>query len=411
MRWTTVLRRIAGLERTCLEGGEFEGDDLVLRVRPEKRFRWRCPQCRRRRPGYDFGHGKRRWRSLDLGTIRTYLEAAVPRVECPVHGVLVAEVPWARPSSRFTRAFEDTVAWLAARTDKTAVTQLLRIAWRTVGSIIQRVTEEGASAGDRLANLYRIGIDEISYRRHHKYVVVVVDHDTGRLVWARPGRKADTVREFFEELGIERCEQLELVSADGADWIHRPVHEYCPQATLCLDPFHIVQWATEALDEVRRAIWSELRRSGAKAEALSLQRSRYALWKNPEKLTDRQRAKLSDIQKTNRPLYRAYLLKEQLREAVRTKGDAGRELLARWCKWAQRCRLPSFVKLGRRIRKHLPAIHALFEHGLSNARVEGLNTRLRLISRMAYGFHSAVAFIGLGLLKLGGLCPELPGRA
>lgn len=413
MRWKGVLRRLLGLESTIVESGRLENDgqSLVVRVRPEARHASRCSVCDVRCAGYDNGSGTRRWRTLDLGLTEAYLEAAAPRVECPTHGVVVASVPWARPGSRFTRVFEETVAWLAARTDKTTITTLMRVAWRTVGSLIDRVTTDRGAKWDRLSGLRRIGIDEISYRKGHKYIVVVVDHDTGRLVWAHPGRKAETVGAFFDELGKERSAALELVSADGADWIHEPVGKYCPNATLCLDPFHIVQWATDALDDVRRGLWSELRRKGAKSEALTLQRGRFALWKNPENLTDRQRAKLSSIQATNKPLYRAYLLKEQLREAVRMKGEEGRTLLGKWCAWAARCRLPAFTKLAKRIRAHRAAIEATFKHGLSNARVEGLNTRLRLISRMAYGFHSAAAFISLGMLKLGGLCPDLPGRA
>ena len=157
------------------------------------------------------------------------------------------------------------MAWLAARTDRTTVTQLLRVAWRTVGQIIERVTASVAIGKDQFAGLRRIGIDEISYRKGHKYIVVVVDHGTGRLVWAAPGRKKDTVRSFFAALGEERCAELELVSADGAEWIHGPVRELCPNATLCLDPFHVVQWATDALDKVRRPLSGAPRPSVARA--------------------------------------------------------------------------------------------------------------------------------------------------
>ncbi len=412
MRWTTIVPRLLGLEKTCIEGCDFDESSgvLVIGVRPHRSECGRCSVCLKRCPGYDAGSGKRRWRALDVGLTETYLEAAAPRVQCPTDGVVVAAVPWARPGSRFTRAFEDTVAWLSAHTDKTTVTTLLRIAWRTVGAIIERVTDEGARKRDRLAGLRRIGIDEISYRKGHKYIVVVVDHDSGRLIWAKPGRKAETVKAFFGELGEERCRAIELVSADGAEWIHEPVRTHCPKATLCLDPFHIVQWATKALDEVRRGVWSELRRDGKKAAALTLQRGRFALWKNPENLTSKQRDKLSAIQRLNKPLYRGYLLKEQIREAVHQKGEAGRALLSKWCAWAARCRLPAFVTLAKRIRNYRAAIDATFEHGLSNARVEGLNTRLRLVSRLAFGFHNPLAFISLGMLKLGGLCPDLPGR-
>ncbi|GAA3905340.1 hypothetical protein GCM10022382_10370 [Microbacterium invictum] len=161
-----------------------------------------CGICRRRSPGYDTGPGRRRWRSLDLGTIQAFVEADAPRVQCRVHGVVVGAVPWARHDAGLTHVFDDQVAWLATRASKSTVVDLMRIAWRTVGSIISRVW---ADADDRFDGLRRIGIDEISYKKGHKYLMVVVDHDTRRLVWAAPGRDRATVAEFFDLLGEDRC--------------------------------------------------------------------------------------------------------------------------------------------------------------------------------------------------------------
>ena len=125
--------------------------------------------------------------------------------------------------SRFTRSFEDTAAWLTARTDKTTVKTLMRIDWCTVGRIVERVVDEVCGRTDWLSGLRRIGIDEIAYRKRHKYLVVVLDHDTGRLVWAAEGRKSATVEAFFDELGTKRAAKLELVTADAANWIGNPV--------------------------------------------------------------------------------------------------------------------------------------------------------------------------------------------
>lgn len=411
MRWKPLLGRMLQLGSAVVEASGFDAelDELVVRVRPDRRYRPRCSRCGKYCPGYDTV-GERSWRGLDLGVVRTRVVAVTKRVQCPEHGVVVSAVPWARGTSRFTRAFEDVVAWTVARVDKTTVKTMFRIAWRSVGRIVERVTSDGLRGRDQLAGLRRIGIDEISYKKRHKYIIVVVDHDTGRLVWAREGRTRATMDAFFEELGPERCAAIELVSADGAGWIEGAVSAACPGAVQCLDPFHAVQWVSGALDRVRRELWSSLRRSGDTQQAKTLQRSRFALWKNPEDLTPRQQSKLSDIQSTNKGLYRAYLLKEQFREVIRLKGEAGKAMLDAWCSWAQRCRLTAFVEVQRKIRKHRTALDAALDHGLSNARIEGLNTRLRLLSRLAFGFHSATAFIALGMLKLGGLCPELPGR-
>ncbi len=411
MRKRRVWAGLLGLGAAVVED-VYCGDqgEVVVVARPRSRERDLCGVCRRRCPGFDLGEGRRRWRALDLGSRLAYVEGEAPRVRGPEHGVVVCAVPWARHPSRFTRAFEDQVAWLAVHCSKTATAELMRIAWRTVGSIIERVVADTGREIDLLAGLQRIGIDEISHRRGQRYITVVIDHDTGRLVWAARGRDKATVRSFFDALGPERCEQVRLVSADMAPWIAGPVSERCPNAVLCIDAFHVVKAATDALDEVRRDVWNQARRQGQDQLARRLKGARYALWKNPENLTGRQTVKLAEIQATNKRLFRAYLLKEQLRQIYRLDPEPALALLDRWIAWARRCRLPSFVKLAKTITAQRSGITAAIENNLSNARVEKANTQIRLIARRGFGFHSAEALIALAKLTLSGLCPPLPGR-
>jgi transposase len=383
---------------------------LVVSVRPAARERDRCPHCRRRCPGYDWGEGRRRWRALDVGTTVAYLEAEAPRVTCQRHGVVVAAVPWARHDSGFTRGFEDQAAWLTVQTSKTAVSQLMRIAWRTVGWICERVSDEQAATRDLFAGLQRIGVDEISIRKGQRYLTVVVDHDTGRLVWAGAGRDRKTVEKFLDLLGIDRCHQIKLVSCDMASWITGPVGERCPNANVCYDPFHLIKLSTDALDEIRREVWNDARRQGQTQLARELKGARFALWKNPQNLTERQQLKLARVQALNQRLYRGYLLSQQLREIYRVGLADAIALLDAWLAWARRCRLTPFVKLARTITEQRPGIEAAIRHGLSNARVEQVNTQIRLITRRAFGFHSPHTAIALAMLALGGLCPPLPGR-
>jgi transposase len=409
VRGIRVWARLFGLRRAVIEDvwiGE-EGE-VVVSARPGWRECDRCGVCGRRCPGFDLGAGRRRWRALDLGTTMAFVEAEAPRVTCRRHGVVVCAVPWARHDARFTRSFEDQVAWLAVNTSKSAVAELMRVAWRTVGGICERVCAEARREVDLLSGLRRIGIDEISHRKGQRYLTVVVDHDTGRLVWAAAGRDRKTVEEFLDALGEERCKQIELVSCDMASWIAGPVAERLPDAVRCVDPFHVVMLATDALDEIRREVWNEARRSGEITAAKDLKGARYALWKNPENLTDLQAAKLSSIQKTNAKLYRAYLLKEQLRQIYRLPAKQAIDMLDQWIAWARRCRLRPFVKLARTITNQRAGIAAAIKNGLSNARVEAINTQIRMITRRAFGFHTPDALIALAMLSLAGLCPPLP---
>jgi len=340
--------------------------------------------------------------------MRAEVEATTPRVYCPEHGVRMAYVPWARVRSRFTRAFEDMVAWLVVRTDKTTVSTLVRIAWRTVGSILKRVSDDARAARPPLKGLRRIGIDEVSYRKGHRYLTIVVDHDTGNLVWAQPGKDAKTLRRFFRSLRKKGRETIELVSADAATWIGSVVREMCPNARLCIDPFHVVSWATKALDQVRRDMWNKLRKRGEGARAKALKGSRWALMKNPEDLNRKQRSKLRSIEHDNRPLFIAYLMKEQLREVFRQRDWQAPFMVRSWIDWVMKSRCKPMKNVARAIRANLAGIDSALIHQLSNGRLEGTNTKLKLLTRLAYGFHSHVPLIALAMLKLGGLCPALP---
>ncbi len=282
----------------------------------------------------------------------------------------------------------------------------MRIAWRTVGSVVARVWADTDALHDRFADLRRLGIDEISDQRGHRYLTVVIDHDSGRLVWAAPGHDKATLQSFLDLLGPQRCTEITHVSADGADFISTVVAKNCPHAVRCADRFHVVRWATEALDLVRRQAWNEARKLAKATEKRGLgrppadapprpateraeefTRARYTLWKNPENLTEKQR-ELEWIAVTDPRLYRAYQLKEGLRLIFQMPLDQAREALDRWISCARRCRIPAFVNLQKSIVAHTQSILAAIEHGLSNGRTESVNTKIRLITRIAFGFKS-----------------------
>jgi transposase len=330
-------------------------------------------------------------------------------VRCSEHGVVVAQVPWAEHGARSTRSFDEQVAWLAIRCDRTAVSELMRISWRTVGWILARVSRRLRAGVDQLHGLRRIGIDEIAFRRGHRYLIVVVDHDSGRLVWAAEGRDDRTLWRFFDELGPERCQQLTHISADAALWISRVVAFRCPHVIRCMDPFHVVKWATDALDQVRRQVWNATHRTDKEA-ATYLKGARWTLWMGAEHISDQQRKRLQWIEETNQPLYRGYLLKEHLRLVFQLPFADARDLLRQWLEWAANSGLEAFVKVARLVDENLDPILNTLTHRLTNALVEALNTRIRLLTRRAFGFHSAQPLIGLAMLSFGGLQLPLPGR-
>jgi len=340
--------------------------------------------------------------------MRIWLEYAPRRLDCPTCGVRAEAVPWAAPGSRFTKEFEEMTAYLAQSTDKTSVQRLMGVAWKTVGRIIERIVSERLDRG-RLVGLKRIGVDEFSYRRRHRYLTVVVDHDRRRVVWAAPGSQYESLTKFFEELGEERCAAIECVTIDMNAGFKKAIREKLPNAQIVYDRFHVQRLASDALDEVRREQLRDLRGT---AEGRELFRSRFALLKNPWKLNENERKKLSAIEKSNAPLYRAYLLKETLSRALEYKQPwRAVRSLNDWLGWASRSRLKPFVRVARTIRKHFDGIVAYIEERITNGIVEGMNTRLRMIARRAFGFHGPGPLISLLYLCCGGirLEPPLPG--
>jgi transposase len=388
------------------------GLNVVVVTVALKRRRLVCPHCgHTTRWRYDTRERPSRWRHLDLGVWRVEIRCTLRRLCCPEHGVVTEGVGFARPGAHLTRDFDDLLAWLATRMDKTAIARLCRVSWRTVGRACARVVAAELDPA-RLEGLFRIGVDEISWRKHHKYLTLVVDHDRAKVVWGGSGRDAATLDGFFDELGPERAALIEAVSLDLGPAYLKSVTApgHAPQAIICADPFHLVKLVGDALDEVRRDLWQQLRGLPDPKWARNFKGARWALLKNPEDLTDRQAQQLATIRRRRGAIWRAYEMKEQFRAIFDGDLEAADAivLLDRWCARAQHSRLAPFVKVARTMRERRPLIVNALEHDISNGRVEGLNTKVRLIVRRAYGFHSADAALALVMLACGPINLQLP---
>ena len=267
MHTNSIIKRLLKIENIVIENMYFEDEveeNFIIKVRPIKRELNRCPICGKRSSGYDNSNKIRRWRTLDFGSQKVYIEAAAPRIKCSQHGITVARVPWAKHNSDYTNDFETAVAWFALHATATDVSEYFRIDWHTVGSIAKRVQlslEE--LQPNRFGNMEEIGIDEASYKKGHKYMTVVVNHKTGSLIWAKKGHGKEVLTSFFTELSPEQRGKIKLVTADGARWITDCIEEFCPNAERCIDPFHVVMWANDCLDEVRKSVVREAKKDAA----------------------------------------------------------------------------------------------------------------------------------------------------
>ena len=268
--------------------------------------------------------------------------------------------------------------------------------------VIRRVVERDLEErGDRLEGLRHIGVDELSYRRHHEYVTVVVDHERGTVVWSRKGKSAETLRAFFEELGPERCALLESATIDMSAAYISAVTQMAPNARLVYDRFHVQRLVQDALDETRR---DEVRAAGSPEERRALKGTRWALQKSEWNLTDAEQKTLDELETSNRPLYRGHLLKELFAQILAGKqvNVAQRRIVA-WIAEARASGLPRFARAANTIEKHLDGILEYIRTRSSNGRVEGLNGKIRTITRRAFGFHSARSLIAMIFLCCGGV--------
>ena len=405
MRVTTAFKRLLRLPGASVRDVSFSGEGVVVTVALTRRRRV-CGGCGQ--TGRLEMHDRRvkRWRHLDLGASRCIVEAELRRLRCRDCGVRLEAVPWARPGASHTRDLEDVVAWLAQQMAFAPIARLLRIGWHSIGPIVARVVADHLDE-TRLEGLVAIGVDEISYRRHHRYLTSVADHASGAIVWCHPGRNSATLQRFFDLLG-DRKQSIRAVSIDMSGEYQRAIRAAVPDAEICFDPFHVVRLAARATDQVRRDEWNRHDRSHT-PQGRWVKGTRWSLLKAPENQSIYQLATLTEVQRENQRLYRAYLLREELRLLYHLDDSADAPVhLDAWLAWASRSKLKPFVRLARTLREHRDGILAAIALGLSNGRLEGLNSKIRLISHRAFGFHSADPLIALVYLCCAGVVIELP---
>jgi len=421
VRATTAFNKMLAVPGAHVVGVTFTPSGIVVDLRRRAR-RLSCPCGWSTRAVYD--RSVRCWRGLDLGATRVFLRAEIRRLHCRDCGRVRTEtVPWARPGARFTRDFEDVLAWLAQRMDKTAITRLLRCSWEAVAQIVSRVVADHIE-DSRLDQVYRIGVDEVSYRKGHRYLTVVADHDRdGAVIWAGDGRDHTVLEQFYDQLGEDGCAQLQAVSLDMGPAYKLATDNRAGHAQQCVDPFHVVKLANEAIDKARRWAWNAERAANPTAKRPPgrppagspptptkprwVKHTRWALLKDPDHLTDNQLAVLDALRRERSVLYRCWQLKEGLRDLYRLRDpDQAPVHLDWWLAWA--CRIPSFITLSKTIRANRERILAAIELGLSNSKLEGLNSKIRLINHRGYGHHSAAAVIAMIYLCCGGITVQLP---
>ena len=343
-----------------------------------------CPDC-----GADCAiadHApERSWRHLDTMRFETVLTCRVPRVRCGNCGVRTAAVSWAGKHSRFTLMFEAfAIRVLRAAGNVESASKLLGISWKSAHRIMERGVERGLVKRD-LGETTRVGLDEKNYLRGQSYLTALNDLDGGRVIEVVEGRTTENARELLDTLPDETAENIEAVALDMWPAFINAAVEKFPEADIVFDRFHVSQHLNEAVDKVRRAEHKQLRSEGSDM----LAGSRYSWLKSPENLGEDQRRILDDLCGRNLKTSRAWAIKETFNEFWASRNEAFAEgVFRRWYSWAIRSRLEPVKRVARMLKKHYYGLETWFEHRISNAVSEGLNSRIQTLKSAARGFRN-----------------------
>lgn len=358
----------------------------------EKDARFDCSECHQENCSTS-GSIDRTWRCMDFFGHKAFIHLKTPRINCPKCGVHVFVPPWTRKNSSFTLLFDAFVIEMARNMPVTAIAKLVREhdtrIWRIIGAHVGKAYKE-----KDMSEVSKIGFDETSSKRGHNYITCAYDLCKSEVLYATPGKTADTIEKFTQELQKHNgnTENISHVSIDMAKAFIKGVHDFLPKAEVTFDKFHVIQHAGNAVDQVRR---SETKKNPA------LKGSRYIWLKNPENLTEEQKKNLNTLSKENKDLARAYQEKQTLQDIYRNIRDpeTARFAFTKFCDWAQRSRLGPMVRLGKLIKGHLTGILNYFKTGMHSGVCEGINSKIQLIKRRSRGFRNINNFINMIYLE------------
>lgn len=405
MQLQTILNRVEKHSSFVYHSATFSGEKCIeVHIRARKGSRPRCSGCGKRRAGYDSPGPPRRWQYVPLWGLMVFLVYTMRRVDCPRCGVVVERVPWASGKQRIATSFGWFLATWAKRLSWKEVATTFMTSWETVYRAVSMAVDWGLQHRN-LEGIAAIGVDEVAWRKGHTYLTVVYEIAKGsiRLLWIGEGRQRSTMEAFFDWFGPQKTALLRFVCSDMWKGYVSVIAERAGTAVHILDRYHLAARTNKAMDLVRA---TEAKRLAAKGVEPVLKGSRWWFLKRPENLTAGQSASLKELLSYNLQTIRAYLLKEDLQHLWSYKSAywAGK-FLDSWCSKTMRSRIEPMKAIARSLRQHRPLILNWFRARgeISAGAVEGMNNKLKLITRRAYGFRTSKAamvalYHGLGRL-------------
>lgn len=399
MNTKTFIRKLLKLKDLKISGFEFKTREATLNliVKPYKNGAT-CPKCGRRCTIINKLDEPRKWEDIIVAGWKIYFWYTPREIQCPTHGRKQEMIPWAESKSQITYRQEYLIITLAKVMTQKAASELLKMASSTFSNRLQKIIER-TRAGHQIRGLKTIGIDEISYKKGKKYATIVYDLDKGVVVWVGKGKGRETIDAFFEkELSEFQRKQITWASCDMSQTYIGAIKEYCINAKLVLDHFHIVKAVNEAVDEVRKEEW---RKSVAQGNPL-MKGLRWLLYRSSGTRTKGETKILNELKKSNNRIYRAWVLKDELEEFWKyLYQGCAEKFLKSWITRALKSRIESMKKFALTMRKNMENILPFIERNLTNATAEGINRIIKIVKNRASGFRGLDPFINMIYLIIG----------
>ena len=380
-------------------------DALIIDIEPRRNSRPICPECGLRCTVYD-RQPPRLFEYLPIWSFKAFFRYAPRRVKCPEHGVKVEALPWSHGKERTTLSYQLFLSRWAKRLSWLETAKVFETSWDSVFRAVKMVVDYGLVHRD-LEGISEIGVDEVAVFKGHKYLTLVYQVNAGarRLLWSGPERRTKTLLKFFREFGAQRSAQLQFVCSDMWPAYLKVIAKKAPQALNVLDRFHIARKFNEAIDEIRR---NEVKALKAEGKDNVLNHKRWLLLKRPENLSEKQTVGMSELLKLNLSSIKGYLLREDFQRFWEYKRyDFADKFLENWVTRTLQTDLEPMKKVARMLRKHKPLILNWFKAKgqLSSGAVEGMNLKVKLTMRKAYGFRT-VECLQIALYHELGKLPE-----
>ena len=340
------------------------------------------------------------WRDLPICGMSVFLWYQPKELRCPIHGRIQENIPWADAYAHVTYRFEYAMLVYCQIMTQKAAAEILHIAKSTISDLLHRSIKRIRN-GHRIRGLASLGVDEISYCKGHKYATIVYDLDKSRVVWVGQGKGRETIDEFFKKhLSPFQRKQIKWASCDMSQAYIGAIEEHCPNATLVLDRFHIVKALNNAVDEVRKEQW----RNASVDERKALKGLRWLLFKHSSNRSKENTLILNALQKGNRRIHRAWVIKDEFEQFWDYKAPwAAERFLNRWITTALKSRLEPIRNFVNMLKKHKKRILSFIETRLTNAKAEGINRVIKIVKNRASGFRSLISFSDMIFLTVGDL--------